>query len=304
MSATVIRIPTGAHFSFAECRWFLHRNFDDCLHEVDAIAVTKAISILEQPVLFRIAAEPQALVVTLLKGQNSAAMQTALKNYITEWFDLERDLQPFYQLLEKDKRLLYMATDFAGLRLMGIPDLFEALCWCIIGQQINLRFAYTIKRRLVEQYGGRIQHEGKVYYTFPSPATLAAADEAILRNMQLSARKAAYLLQLANAFEQGTISKAQLQQLPGFTDRQKALTAIKGIGIWTANYALMKSLKEPCVPYGDAGLLNALIRHKIIKEKNDRKGIDRFFKKFPLWESYMAFYFWRSLAVQPGGEVV
>src|SRR5699024_12561498 len=50
--------------------------------------------------------------------------------FVSLWFDLERNLKPFYQLLNQDERLSYMVERYHGLRLMGIPDLFEAMCWC------------------------------------------------------------------------------------------------------------------------------------------------------------------------------
>lgn len=43
-----------------------------------------------------------------------------------------------------------MTASYKGVRFIGIPDIFEAICWAIIGQHINLKFAYTLKRRLVE----------------------------------------------------------------------------------------------------------------------------------------------------------
>ena len=50
---------------------------------------------------------------------------------------------------------------YYGLRTLGIPDLFEALSWGIIGQQINLTYAYTLKRRLVEQFGSYVEWDGR-----------------------------------------------------------------------------------------------------------------------------------------------
>lgn len=247
-----------------------------------------------KPVLVRIA---EGLQIDILKGEDTPAVQQAIAAYITGWFDLERDVRPFYKLLKKHPALAYMADDFRGLRLVGIPDLFEAIAWSIIGQQINLTFAYKMKRRMVERYGSTVAFEGKDYYIFPDAATLAAADPAELRAMQFSARKAEYLIIAAEAFAMGRISKDMIRALPDTATRQKALTGLKGVGIWTANYSLMKSLQEQSsVPYGDAGLLNALLQHSIITDKKDHAGIVRFFEGFPGWESYMVFYLWRSLA--------
>ena len=115
--------------------------------------------------------------------------------------------------------------------------------------------------------------------------------------MQFSGKKAEYLIGLAQLFDDGLMSKNKLPSLPDFPSRQKALTDIRGIGIWTANYALMKSLKETSsIPHGDAGLLNALKAHRIIEQKTDTEPISDLFNSFSGWESYLVFYLWRSLA--------
>jgi DNA-3-methyladenine glycosylase II len=279
------------NFNFQECLWFLNRNYDDCLHVIGADYIRKAILIDGQPVLFEIR---EGLNVRILHGENL----TAVKDFIHEWFDLGKDITPFYQQLAAYKDLSYMSRDFAGLRLIGIPDLFEAICWCIMGQQINLTFAYKIKRKLVAAYGQKIVYEGVTYYTFPSAEALAIADHNALRDMQLSGKKVEYLTGIAQVFKEGKMSKEMLVSLKDVTAQQQALTAIRGIGIWTANYTLMKTLRVPSsIPYGDAGLLNALIAHKIITDKKDRPAIDRFFQHFKGWESYLVFYLWRSLAL-------
>jgi len=183
------------------------------------------------------------------------------------------------------------------LRLMGIVDLFEALCWSVIGQQINLTFAFKLKRRLVEKYGERLDFEGDAYYLFPSYAVLAEVTVDELREMQFSRSKAAYLIGLGASFAKGELSREMLLRLPDLESRQKVLTALKGIGIWTANYTLMKTLREPSsIPHGDTGLLTALANHAVIKERSEVEKISRFFSKYKGWESYLVFYLWRSLA--------
>jgi len=206
----------------------------------------------------------------------------SVRDYITGWLDLGRDLSPFYTLLKKDRRLAYLPAEYKGLRLVGIADLFEALAWSIIGQQINLRFAYTLKRRLVEAYGERLIYEGETYYLFPSFDQLAGATVPALRAMQFSESKARYLIGLSEAFAGGELSRAILDVLPDCESRRAALMRLKGIGIWTANYCLMKTLREPsCIPHGDTGLLTALANHSIIKERSETAKIERFFKKYP-----------------------
>lgn len=296
-AALILEIPLPERFSFKECLWFLNRNYDDCMHRLSEEAITKAIEIDHQTFLIHIRENNQLLEIHILQGIPSPEEQRSLISYVENWFDFCNDPMELYSLLLKDDRLAYMAEAYYGLRLVSIPNLFEALCWGIIGQQINLTFAYKLKRKLVERYGKKIDHENQSYYLFPSSAELLKASITELREMQFSQKKAEYLIGLARIFEAGEISEARLKVMPLLKDRQKALTDIRGIGIWTANYALMKAFREPsCIPYGDAGLLNALLKHEIIQQKGDAKAINAFFEHYQGWESYLVFYLWRSLS--------
>ena len=127
----------------------------------------------EEPCLINIKQSKDQLVIEQLAGSN--VPEEVIRTYVTNWFDLNRELEPFYHLLDSSS-LAYMANEFNGLRLVRIPDLFEALCWCVIGQQINLTFAYKIKRRFVEAYGSKLEYGDYLYYTFPSPDDLAGVN--------------------------------------------------------------------------------------------------------------------------------
>jgi len=297
-SSIIFEYPFPEQFSFKECLWFLDRNYDDCMHQLSPDSVTKVIKVKGRPFLIRVSAINSILQVHLLEGRALEEDRSAIISYVKNWFDLERDLSHFYELLLKDRQLDYMPEAYFGLRLVSIPDLFEALCWGIIGQQINLTFAYKLKRKLVERYAEPIDFENKFYYSFPSSSTLSKASMEDLRAMQFSQKKAEYLIGIAAAFEKGEISEAKLRNMASLKDKQSVLTSIRGIGLWTANYALMKSFREPsCIPYGDAGLINALLRHEIISRKEEAQHMDAFFKPYEGWESYLVFYLWRSLSV-------
>lgn len=297
MSNRILHLAIPADFNFGECLWFLDRDFDDCMLKVSREGLTKALLLKESVVLLNIKADAEQLMVSVLQGELSVEDEPLLKKYITDWFDIGLDLSPFYTLLAKDRRLSFMANAYHGLRLIGIPDMFEAICWAIIGQQINLTFAYKLKRRLVERYGRRIEFQNDTYYLFPDPVVLAEASAEELQGMQFSKSKALYLILIARAFASGQLSKEGLLQLPDLASRQKALMDIKGVGLWTANYTLMKCLKErSCIPFGDAGLLNALLNHGLIADKKNPREIEAFFSTYTTWESYLVFYLWRSLS--------
>lgn len=292
-----IEIPFTGIFSKEECLWFLNRDFDDCMYIVYKDRVRRAFKSSHGIMLVDIYLMPDKLVLEWLNVLPSLEDISIVVEFVSDWFDLNTDLTPFYKTIATDNRISYMANEYSGLRFIGIPDFFEALAWAIIGQQINLSFAYKVKRRLVEQYGEFTLHDGQKYYIFPTVKTIAQAKIGDLRSLQFSEKKAEYLIDIAEAFLNDTLSKEILQDLPDLESRIKLLTNIRGIGQWTANYALMKSLKEPaCIPHGDAGLLNALINHGIINSKDDKLSIDKFFKAFSGWQSYIVFYLWRTLS--------
>lgn len=290
-------IPKPSLFSFEECLWFLNRNYDDCLHLIEPGKLSKAIVLNGQDIAFTLQSSETHLILNLESGRYTPALKQALQQYIVEWFDLERDIQPFYKLLEKHRKLNYMTRDYAGFRLIGIHDLYEALCWSIIGQQINLPFAYTLKRRLVEQHGTQLEVNRQRLLLFPRPEVLQHISVDELRSLQFSTRKAEYLIHISRLFADGSISKERLRQCSNYQEQVDLLTAIRGIGVWTANYALMKSLKQmQAIPYGDVGLLNALTNHQLISDRKDSASVAQLFKRFKGWESYLVFYLWRSLS--------
>src|SRR5262249_12476101 len=139
-----LSLPKPDLFSFNECLWFLDRNYDECLHQIGLNTVTKAITINEQPVVFTLSESERDIQIEIIYGTPSAKAIEAIKDHVSEWLDLNRNLRPFYRLLKQHRVLNYMVSEFAGLRLIGISDLFETLCWCVIGQQINLSFAYKL----------------------------------------------------------------------------------------------------------------------------------------------------------------
>jgi DNA-3-methyladenine glycosylase II len=284
-------------FSFRECLWFLDRNYDDIMHRVTETSVIKPFRIGTAVTLVEISEHDRQLLVQHRGGDRFE--EALLREQVTALFDLETNLAPFYEHLRDDPDLAYMTADYYGLRLIGIPDLFEALCWSIIGQQINLTFAYMLKRRLVELAGEKITYQEHVFYGFPTPERVAAFTVEQLRLLQFSGRKAEYLIGVARAFASGEISKAQLLALPTAEAMAQRLISIRGIGEWTAHYALMKSVKVPTsVPYGDVGLYNALYTLKGLPKRPSRAELASVFNAFEGWEAYLTLYLWRSLAVR------
>lgn len=297
MSSHAFTITLPDEFSADECLWFLDRGFYDCRYRIDGNTVHKLIEFEGELLLISIHFSAAALTVQVLNGAGSEQEIAYTEYHIRQWLDLDRDLTPFYKIAAGDTLLGKLIHSYRGLRLIGEPDLFETLCWAIIGQQINLAFAYKMKQNLVETYGKQIRFENQTYYSFPSPKVLSSLTIDALKELQFSRQKADYVLTLARLFCEGRISRSQLLQLPDFEARLKRLTNIRGIGPWTANYALMRSLKETrAFPRNDAGFQNAVKKLMNLEAKPSPRIIQDISKHWHGWEAYAVLYLWRSLA--------
>lgn len=289
-------------FNFQECLWFLDRGFDECLYSVEDSSVSRAVDINGCTYVLRIEQDMESEVKLLVYGAGTSPIhEKGIQHYVDRWLDLRRDLSPFYQLIDAHPAFSYMTSSYHGLRMVGIPDLFEAICWCIIGQQINLKFAYTLKRRLVECYGTCLSLDGNIYWHFPTPAVLRHADKETLRSLQFSKQKIGYLVEIAESFAEGLLSLDHCL-ISDDADKQRSyLQSFRGIGPWTANYVMMKCLgRTDCVPWGDSGILNALLHHKVIRHRKNNLEIQAVFNAFRGWESYLTQYLWRSLSKRSG----
>jgi DNA-3-methyladenine glycosylase II len=157
-------------------------------------------------------------------------------------------------------------------------DAFGALIFGVAGQQLSVRATRAIVSRLEEHFGGRL----------PSPAELLAADPQLLRDSGLSARKGETLRALAERFVDGGLSNAALSRM---TDDEvvAALTAVRGIGTWTAYGFWLVALDRPDVFLpGDLALRRAIGR---VYGLDHTPTEDEMVRVAELWRPY------RSLAV-------
>ena len=245
--------------------------------------------------VFSIHCKTDTLVIEFLNGQPDEIQKATIVQYVREWFDLDTDLKPFYALARKDPVLNELVKKYRGYRIIGQPDLYESLIWAVLGQQINLAFAYTLKQRFVEKFGETIDVDGDRFYFFPASAIVARLTPEELLTLQFSRQKASYTIGIANAFEERRISKEKLRNL-SLAEAKEELVKIKGIGNWTANYALMKTFHYPdAFPLEDAGLHNAIKNQLHLKAKPKIERVKRIFKKYKGWEAYATLYLWKSL---------
>jgi 3-methyladenine DNA glycosylase/8-oxoguanine DNA glycosylase len=162
------------------------------------------------------------------------------------------DLDSFGAFASTDPVLAGIVQRLAGFRPPLAPDPFAMLVGAVTAQQVSLFSATAIRNRMLEAYG----EAGQVAVRFPTQAELARATEEELCALGFSHRKAEYVLALART----PLRRHELAALPD--DEVKArLTALRGIGEWTADWFLARQLARPRAwPAGDLALRRAVAR--------------------------------------------
>ncbi|WP_200416157.1 DNA-3-methyladenine glycosylase family protein [Virgibacillus salexigens] len=292
---THVEIALPADFSFQECLRFLGRSDQELVYTINEGHLYKLLKIDTAFILCDITHKENVLHVQFSNEVPTFAVKQEVVSFISEWLDLDRDLTAFYHLASQDEILHKLVVRYQGLRMIRIPDLFEALTWAIIGQQVNLTFAYKLKKRLTEMYGEHRTFRDKRYWLFPDPASIAELTVDELRGLQLSRRKAEYIIYVAALIRDGQLTKAELGKRM-YDSVKKSLVAIRGIGNWTADYVLMKCLgRSEAFPIADVGLHNAIKVQLGLHKKPALKQIEMMATKWEGWQAYATFYLWRSL---------
>ncbi|SHL12250.1 DNA-3-methyladenine glycosylase II [Chitinophaga jiangningensis] len=305
----LVDINDPGNFSFAACLVFLGRSDKENLHFIRNGTLQKLVVADGIPVLITVTGETgHQLIVEMspvtfpeLTERVPALTEKAIAyitRYVTRWLHLDGSLQSFYDYAAQNPLLSGLPERYKGLRLIGIPDLFETLCWTIIGQQINLTFAYTLRQRLITHFGYSVALDGHTFHLFPRPEVIAALTPEVLAGMQFSGGKARYLIATAQEIVNGTFSMEALDRMD-YQQAKERLLALKGIGNWSANYILMKYGRFPeALPLEDAGLHNAIKARLQLEAKPTAAQLKEITGKWGQHAAYATFYLWRTLLPQ------
>jgi DNA-3-methyladenine glycosylase II len=201
---------------------------------------------------------------------------------------------PLEQLRASDPVMRRLVDEHGPLdeeeRRRGRPlEPYGALVRSIVGQQLSTKAARSIYERLTALFDGRT----------PTPAELLAADPEDVRSVGLSRPKVAYLRSLAEHVESGELELARLSELPD-EEVTEQLTAVKGLGQWTADMFLIFHLGRPDVlPVGDLGVRRAVERVYGLPDLPDAAQLTEIGEPWRPHRSLASLYLWRSLDNEP-----
>ena len=211
----------------------------------------------------------------------------AVVERIRRMFDLDANPQAIHQTLAKDPLLDQLIRKAPGLRLPGSWDPFETSIRAVVGQQISVKAAITQLGRIARLAGPLYDQGGNAHllHYFPTAAELASIDMA---SIGLPTKRKATIVQLSRNVASGEL---RLDAAGGCSRFVDALTAIPGIGSWTANYVAMRGLGEPdAFPASDLGIVKALQDGTIRPTSSEVAARAEAWRP---WRAYAAVYLWQ-----------
>jgi DNA-3-methyladenine glycosylase II len=162
----------------------------------------------------------------------------------------------YARLIAEDPVIARLDTRFPGIRQIRQLDVFTALIRCISAQQVNLRWAVTTRRRLAEAFGLRHEIDGQTVYAL-DPVRLACVDPTQIRALQFTTSKSVSIVATARAMAEGGLGLRDLSTLEDEVVIER-LIRIRGIGRWSAEWVLARTLGRPRVVAGDLGVRKAV----------------------------------------------
>ncbi|MBW8898680.1 MAG: DNA-3-methyladenine glycosylase 2 [Massilia sp.] len=290
-----IALPAG--YRHADAFTFHGRDADALAEQVDADAgrIRKGVLLDGVPTVLDITLRPdRAGCVIDSDGAADRAAAADRHDALVNMLGLRIDPAPFEHAVRDDALFGPIVARQPGLRVIQSATVFEALTWAIIGQQINLPFAIALRRTFVE-LAGRAHSSG--LWCYPEAADVARLDIEQLTSRKFSGAKAETLLRFARLVADGALSLARTADAADVSER---LLAVKGIGPWTVNYALLRGWGyADCSLHGDVAVRNAIGR-LLGTERPDLREAEAFLQAYRPHRTMAAAYLWASLN-QPAG---
>jgi AraC family transcriptional regulator of adaptative response / DNA-3-methyladenine glycosylase II len=241
--------------------------------------------------LFRIGAHDGVLKVRRGRKPNEVSLTVQSTNHqhlyqvvrrVRDMLDLDSDPQVIGDHLQKNPIMRKLVRRGSALRVVRGWDPFERIICVILGQLVSTERAQHLVEELVRAYGEQvaIPISGRPGYLFPKAEVLAKSDLAAVSTT--GARKAA-IREVSRLAVSGEID---FSGPPDFSKLRQRLLAIKGIGLWTVEYSLLRAFGDPdAFPAGD------LILQRVLQAMPD---LD--IESLRPWRSYAALYLWREYA--------
>jgi DNA-3-methyladenine glycosylase II len=235
--------------------------------------------------------EPELSVEIKSDGGISSAEREHTITLISTIFNLDFDLTLFYEGVKNDETMATLTQMLPGLKNPTTPTVFEALADSIIEQQISLKAAHHIERKIIKTFGSAITLGNQGYYAFPTPDQLNSAPMDKVRECGVSYRKAEYIKGISEQIVEGTLD---LEGFRGYENTDQIigeLCGIRGIGKWTAELTAIRGLNRlELFPADDIGVRRVIAHYYCNDKKISGDAAREIAERWGKWKGLASFY--------------
>jgi DNA-3-methyladenine glycosylase II len=289
---TEIALALPAGYRTQDVLAFHSRDTEGIAEQVSADGLRKGVLLGGVPVVLEVRFGGDAARCCVdADSELAPALLAQAREALLNILGLRIDPAAFADFAREDPVLGAVVARQPGLRIVQSATVFEALTWAIIGQQINLPFAIALRRSFI-QLAGRVHASG--LWCYPEAADVARLDLEDLSSRKFSRSKAETLLRLARLVADGQVV---LDRGRPVDEVVQELLAIKGIGPWTVNYALLRGYGYPdCSLEGDVAIRTAFHRLLGGEARPDIPTTQRLLERYAPHRTMAAAYLWASLS--------
>ncbi|MDR7090262.1 DNA-3-methyladenine glycosylase 2 [Cellvibrio fibrivorans] len=236
------------------------------------------------------------------KKMDAEKTQARLHQHAQHMLGLNQTISDFENYAADHPQVKHLIDRQSGLRVPQAATTFEALTWAIIGQQISVNAAVSVRRKFIQQTG--VRHSSGIW-CYPSATQIAALLEDDLRSLGFSHSKARTVIELSKNIHNGDLPLEDwlndcLQGKPLAAQLiYDALIKVPGIGPWTANYALLRGFGWlDGSLHGDVAVRSNLQLLLNTAEKPDEKTTQSWLATFSPWRALIAAHLWKMQKVE------
>jgi DNA-3-methyladenine glycosylase II len=214
----------------------------------------------------------------------------ALEQLVRRMLGLTQRVEEFETRYRAHPHIGPLIAGRPGLRVQQTATPFEALAWAIIGQQISLAAAISVRRRLIQAAGAR--HSSGLA-CFPDADRLSALSEPELRKAGLSQTKARTLQMLSREVVADRLPLTAWLATQPIEEIRAQLLSLRGIGPWTVSYALLRGFGWlDGSLHGDVAVRRQLQRLLDTAEKPGEDFTRDWLSEFSPWRALVAAHLW------------
>ena len=297
MSRLELRIALPPDYRRRDALAFHGRDTEGLAERIDGQRIRKGVMVAGVPAAIAIDldTQPEHAACTVDVDGDAPGLQVQLNDMLLNMLGLRIAPEPFEAAVRDDALFAPLVQRERGLRIIQSATIFEALSWAIIGQQINLAFAISLRRSFIG-VAGRAHSCG--LWCYPEALDAARIDLDQLTSRKFSRAKAETLLRLARLVADGTLD---LRRDADPAEVSERLLAVKGIGPWTVNYALLRGYGfADCSLEGDVAVRTAIGRLLGGAERPGLPEAAAFLHTYRPHRTMAAAHLWASLS-QPAG---